>query len=56
MKILNMFRVVRAVPTGFAESVSAFSADVALDFTILCVTDAVLPVSFASTFRTLNGR
>jgi len=55
MKVLNRFKVVRTFQTGFAESVATFLTDVALYVAVSGVADAVLPVSFASTFRTRNG-
>jgi len=55
MNTLNTFRVIGAIPTGFAEPVATFSAEVALYFAVVCVADAVFPVSFASTGRTFNG-
>jgi hypothetical protein len=55
MKILNTFRVIRAVQTGFVEPIAAISADITLYVAVVCVADAVLPVFFASAFRALDG-
>jgi hypothetical protein len=55
MNTLSIIRVIRAVQTGFAEPVAAFSADITLYVAVFCVADAILPVSSASTFRTYNG-
>ena len=55
MNILNTFRVIRVVQTGLAEPVATFSANVALYVAIVCIADAIFPVSFASAFRTRNG-
>jgi len=55
MNSLNVFRVIRAVPTCFAESVSTLSANIALHVAVPCSACSVLPVSFASAERAFNG-